>query len=721
MVKFECNACGGRLNETGKFLICENCGTKYLLGRDDEGQPFTYQPVDKKDIECGQMAIKATTIEVSEVTVREIKLKDNINVDIHNESLNLDVNESIRLAETYIKSSEWDAAQGQINRLLITDNHCAEAQWYSLMCNKKIADEKVFISTWLNFSGADKLKIDDILANSSPKFARHITDLMFESAYAKDSMCSLIFESILPYAKNDVVYTPNELKEKISFAFDKVISKVYEKSFMYLLTHTLESDEIDKYIDYLNKFADNSDPQSSQKYYQMIIDVDPGNLDIRKKLVKADIDSNTDKEKCIADFEGLLKYSKNADKETYAIITYLNSEKTTTTNKSKFFWDLLGYHSKSPDGLKKEILQFAFILLNSSLWGEARNYLNLVLSIDSRNADAFWGLCLAKIQAKNEHEIIFKKDNLIECPEFHKSLALYQADKNDARVSILMSYTKKQKNIKNAKKLVIKIAAVFVAIVALIFVVNKISYARKYSVNNVAISVVNKEDSNNSAYYDNYLTELTLEIKNKSSQEIREVKGEMKIFNSNDEELLSATTSLGLDVEAGKTVKTILEIDSSVSDNLEEICSLDLENLKITFKITSIIFENYHQKEYDNTNHKVIKKITIPKSYKEEKTNKLKEQYNKAMNEYEKVDITSSSFQNDITEAVSLLDDIWEDVLKSDELVDDLYGKALEYKTNEEYEKAYFLFELLSHSNYKDSDEQALDCYDLASNRENVY
>ena len=105
----------------------------------------------------------------------------------------------------------------------------------------------------------------------------------------------------------------------------------------------------------------------------------------------------------------------------------------------------------------------------------------------------------------------------------------------------------------------IKIAAVFVAIVALIFVVNKISYARKYSVNNVAISVVNKEDSNNSAYYDNYLTELTLEIKNKSSQEIREVKGEMKIFNSNDEELLSATTRLGLDVEAGKTVKTILE------------------------------------------------------------------------------------------------------------------------------------------------------------------
>ena len=42
MIKFECNACGGRLNEAGKFLICENCGTKYLLGRDDEGQPFTW-------------------------------------------------------------------------------------------------------------------------------------------------------------------------------------------------------------------------------------------------------------------------------------------------------------------------------------------------------------------------------------------------------------------------------------------------------------------------------------------------------------------------------------------------------------------------------------------------------------------------------------------------------------------------------------------------------
>ena len=41
MKKLECSGCGGTLREDGKFYICENCGTKYMLGRDDAGNPLT--------------------------------------------------------------------------------------------------------------------------------------------------------------------------------------------------------------------------------------------------------------------------------------------------------------------------------------------------------------------------------------------------------------------------------------------------------------------------------------------------------------------------------------------------------------------------------------------------------------------------------------------------------------------------------------------------------
>ena len=113
----------------------------------------------------------------------------------------------------------------------------------------KSAIEKVFVATWSTFSQVDKQKLDDILANSSPSFAKHIIDLMFENAYANDLMCSLVFSTILPYAKNELVYDANEFNEKILNSFEKVISKVYEQSFMFLLTHTLENSEIDKYIE----------------------------------------------------------------------------------------------------------------------------------------------------------------------------------------------------------------------------------------------------------------------------------------------------------------------------------------------------------------------------------------------------------------------------------------------------------------------------------------
>ena len=489
MKKFECDGCGGSLRESGKFYVCENCGTKYVLGKDDEGNPFTYKPIEKKELSHDEMAHKASQIAVNTITVREIKLSDNIVADVHKEALSIDTQDNIQVIKTYLKAKEWDAAQRQINQLLLEDNTCAEAQWLGLMCERKVSTERELLSTFSNFSEAEKIRLDKMLGNSSPSFAKSVIDLLFEGSYANDAMCCSILSLILPYAKNEVVYSGKEYVDKIDFAFGKIIDKSYCNSFDYLIANALNSDEVDKYIQYVERFADKTPTQISKKYYAKIIEVDPGNTNVHRKLVKADILTDETTEKSIFDFENLLKHSSDSDKETYNIISIVQSYDPTTSAKADFMWDILGYHSAAPEGLKKEILDYAFILIHSALWNQARNFLNLVLSFDAQNADAYWGLCLVGLQAKSYSAVMTKNDNLIERPEFAKCLSLYQRAGNKEQSEKLMALTKKQKSAKKAKKAfliagiaVVAIAGIAAAIIYGPKIINNISDARESQV-----------------------------------------------------------------------------------------------------------------------------------------------------------------------------------------------------------------------------------------------
>lgn len=75
----------------------------------------------------------------------------------------------------------------------------------------------------------------------------------------------------------------------------------------------------------------------------------------------------------------------------------------------------------------------------------------------------------------------------------------------------------------------------------------------------------------------------------------------------------------------------------------------------------------------------------------------------------------SATFEADITSAVSLLDNIWDDVSKSDVLLKELYDEAAKYESYEGYEKAYFLYALLANLEYKDSSSKMQECYNKAS------
>ena len=609
----ECGDCGGRLVERDRFWECENCGAVFAIGRDDEGNPFTYHPLQKKDLDFGKIAQKATEINVNQVAVKEIKLKDTIDADVHRETNTLSHQENVRLIIMFLENEEWDAAQDQINQLLLEDFLDAEAGWYSMACNRHAQNDNSLVNSFSEFTDADAIKLDKVIQNASPDFAKRILDLLFKFGYSNDISTEKIIALALSYLYIDSLYSEKERRQMIEFAFDKMIDSGYCRSFEYLLTHTLHSDEVDKYIKYLERFAQNCPPAIAQKYYSMIIDVDPGNISAHHNLIKADIDADSPSEKCIADFESLILYTSDPNQEVEKYISILVNEQTSTTNKSDFMWSLLGYHSKAPEGLKKELLCYAHVLVNSKLWIESRRYFNLLLSLDARNPDAYYGLCLVQLQSRNKEELISNKENLIDCRELRKAIALYQSSGDNETANELMSMTQEQKRKKKAKKERIKktviVSSIIFVILGLFFGVKAFKNYRMYSANNIQIIVTDKEytypyDPDYACYFT-----LSVDVENHSSLEVRRIDGVMRFYNQDDELLYEAEVWLTGNLEHGETYTYELEVEEEATIKTTELHKTPLDELKITWVLTNVAYENYEEKEYKNNKEKIINKF----------------------------------------------------------------------------------------------------------------
>lgn len=704
MQKFECNGCGGQLREEGRFWVCTSCGTKYVLGRNDEGNPFTYQPIEKKQIEFGQMATKASQIKTESIAVKAIKLSESIDVDVHKESTNIELQQNIQIISRFLSAKEWDAAQEQINQILISDCNNAEAHWYGWMCDKHISSEDKLINSFYMFTQADATKLDDILSNASPAFAKHIIELLFDKAYLNDNMCFSIMSVILPYAKNEAVLSEQEYKLKTSNALDVVVSKLYPNSFEYLLRSTLSENDVDLYISYLQKFGDKCAPAPAQKYYSEILKVDPGNTAIHKKLILSDIKANSTVEKCIFDFENLLKYSDNADAEVLYFFDFINSNKTTTANISQFVWQLIGYHSGAPEALKAYIINYSRILLQSSLWEQAKRNLQLILSFDSQNAFVYWLLCLVKLQARNESEIKYKKDNLIDCPEFKKSLALYQSSGNEKKATELLSYTQHQKTTKKIKKILLIIVAAVVALYFLNFLFGLVAYHVKYN-KNIDISFSDMSYSNNWSSED-----FVMSVKYKGLVDVDYLSGIMNFYDANGK--MIASTSLNLyDVPHGDDLTLNLTLDYNSAKLLSGI---PFDSVKVTFAITEIKYDDSTYIDLGVGKEKTIKSISKNgKEIAKQREAEIKQKYDAAMEAYDKADFNSPTFHDDLSSAAAMVDEIWGDILKSEVLLKDLYDKACSYQQNEEYFKAYILFAALADYDYKDSSSRTNACYNF--------
>ena len=694
MKKLECSACGGTLKESGQFLICEHCGTKYALGRDDEGNPFTYQPIEKKELSVGRMEAKANCISVNSITMKEIRLSDNIDSDVAKEGLHIDKAENIKIIPMLLANGEWDSAQEQINQMLMADSRCAEAQWFSMMCQKKANDGKVLVSKLSTLTENDRLKLDDILSNSSPSFAREIMDLMFKNAYINDSMCYGVFSIILPYAHNQSVYSFHERRIKGLSALEKTIAEVFPNAFELLLGTELLSNEVDRYIDCLNRFGDKCGSTKSQYYYSRILEVDPSNANIHRKLVHADVASNNPLEKTSADFESLLTHSTNPDGDSEWLLSVLTEENVTTMQKSQLFWQSMGYHSKAPNGLTKQINDYAKTLLRSSLWNEAKRYYQLLLSINSKDADAYWGLCHVRMQAKTDDALAGKKENLVDCQEFKKALALYKSAGNEQRAAEIMTYTTKQKNRKYYRKLIIVATLVSLVVLALFILLKSLKY-------NPSISLKFVNEFYGRDWEDEQVNFL---IQAKSWVDVQRVSGMMIFYDSHDKEITRMTLNIP-NLPCKKEKDYNLQINSNTARELD---GTRFSELKITFAVTDVLFENGKRKDLGKGSAKVVKKHGEGDA---DCSSQTRKRYEEAMNSYDGVDITSRNALYDLTEAIALIDDNWNEVMNSWSLLEDMYKRADEYLKEEQYEKAYYLFSLLSvYLDYEDSTEKARLC-----------
>lgn len=715
MKKFECAGCGGSLIESGKFYICENCGTKYVLGKDDEGNPFTYIPIEKKEISHGVFAQRASHISVNTVSVREIKLSDNIAADVHKEALNIDTQDNIRVIETYLRAKEWDAAQNQINQLLLEDSTCAEAQWLGLMCERKVSNDRDLLKTFSNFTEADRIRLDNMLENSSPTFAKRVISLLFGGAYANDSMCCAILSVILPYAKNEIIYSEKEYSEIVNHSFEIITDNSFCNSFDYLISAALESDDVDKYIQYVERFADKATPQISKNYYAKIIEVDPANINAHRKLVRADIITDENIEKSMVDFEDLLKYSLEADKEIYSVISIIKSFDPTTSIKSALMWNVLGYYSSAPEGLKSEILEYANTLIHSSLWEQARNYLNLILSFDAQNADAYWGLCLVRLQAKSESSLSLKKDNLIDCPEFAKCLSLYQRAGNNKRAEELMTLTKKQKSAKTAKKIFLWVGIAIATIASVIAIISIINYSTKYADKNIIITVTEKGYTSNSSYSGDVSSAIEIEIKNNSSLGISNLSGTIKVYNDSDTLIGKSNVTLDEIIKSRGNDKFVICLEATGSDTAEELFYAELRDIKIEFLLKSVVFEGGVKKEYDTT--KIINSIAS-----ESERQAQIEQDNNQKAYDEALSLLESGKYQEAYEAFSGLGDYndsekkMQDAAKKIEEVANNYKTAIGLYESGDYKKALDAFIALN--GYQDSASYINKCKDCINEEE---
>ena len=131
--------------------------------------------------------------------------------------------------------------------------------------------------------------------------------------------------------------------------------------------------------------------------------------------------------------------------------------------------------------------------------------------------------------------------------------------------------------------------------------------AAKYSVDNIDIAVVEKY--NYSGQYNKVRFTLVFEVENKGSLDIHQLIGDLNIYNSSGESLLSDTLTLNGVVKPDNILQFEVDLNLSATSKSTELYETGLSGLKITLCLTEVTFERNNKKEYKNDKEKILSAI----------------------------------------------------------------------------------------------------------------
>ncbi len=232
----------------------------------------------------------------------------------------------------------------------------------------------------------------------------------------------------------------------------------------------------------------------ANKYYNEVIEIEEGNLDALWGIIlcnigalrETDIAQNIENFSYFKELETLLKYcpdmgirAEYLDKLVNAVLFKSSSicNEESINKLAKIFDGIIKYYPEECNEiLIKHLQKFADNCKNSSAFSLAEKYYAMVLAIDNMKHEAYWGLLQAKLNCRNNDDLIKQKKTISEFSEFSSAIAAASNDERsaDKYASIAknqIDYWENQKKKDAVKKKRKKKIAFFSSVTAIVLVI----------------------------------------------------------------------------------------------------------------------------------------------------------------------------------------------------------------------------------------------------------
>ena len=387
--------------------------------------------------------------------------------------------------------------------------------------------------------------------------------------------------------KDFIEKTLNELADVKSLQsrakiFDHVISCV-------------DGSDVDRHIELRLSLADKlrigGEFSLAEKYYKEVIDIEEGNCSALWGILlcklkanrESDISEKIDNFSYFSELEIILKYCPDEktrvnylDKLSAAVILKSANltDKTNVEKLSKVFDGIIKYYPEEFNGsLINYIQKFADNCKNSSAFSLAEKYYAIVLSIDNMRHSAYWGLLQAKLNCRNNDDLIKQNKIITEFTEFSSAIAASGGDERSSErycqiAKTQLDYIEKQNTVakqkKKRKSFIKKLtAAVAVMIAIVIGIFAFVGYRKsesvlKFSSNPTGVSVYAGK------YYNSAIVDIPASSGNRQVTEIADNAFSGK-NNITKVVLPSSVTKIGNNAFSGATALESINIPDSVT------------------------------------------------------------------------------------------------------------------------------------------------------------